>query len=101
MDYTCTPECWGWQPHDLLSISAWQLRLYTEAMEQAEIAAKLAPWDDRIKNNVKLISDFVDTRLRGDRMVSFDPIYDEEGKINETVSEDTGIVDADATDIKS
>ena len=63
MDYTCTPEAWGWQPHDLLSLSAWNLKLYPESLAHAKLALSYASHDERLKNNVKLIENFVATTL--------------------------------------
>ena len=55
MDYTCTPESWGWQPHDLLSIAAWNLNLYHESYQQSKLALQNLPNDDRLKSNFDLI----------------------------------------------
>jgi glycosyltransferase involved in cell wall biosynthesis len=65
MDYTCTPEAWGWQPHDLLSIAAWNLKLYDESLEQAKLALDKLPNDKRLQDNMKLIEDFIAKNLRG------------------------------------
>jgi glycosyltransferase involved in cell wall biosynthesis len=65
MDYTCTPESWGWQPHDLLSIAAWNLKLYDESLEQAKLALDKLPNDKRLQDNMKLIEDFIAKNLRG------------------------------------
>lgn len=59
MDYTCTPEAWGFLPHDLLSIAAWNIGLYQEAYEHSIIALSKAPEDTRLKNNRKVIEDFL------------------------------------------
>jgi hypothetical protein len=58
MDYTCTPEAWGWQPHDLVSIAAWNLGLYHESLEQSRLALARNPEDQRLANNLKLVEDF-------------------------------------------
>jgi glycosyltransferase involved in cell wall biosynthesis len=63
MDYTCTPEAWGFLPHDLASIAAWNLSMYMESLEQAKIALSRNPDDARLKNNLKLVQEFVDTKL--------------------------------------
>lgn len=60
MDYTCTPEAWGWQPHDLLSIAAWNLGLYKESLEQSRLALSRAPDDQRLQNNLKLVEEFIE-----------------------------------------
>lgn len=59
MDYTCTPEAWGSQPHDLCSIAAWNLSLYKESLEQAKLALDKNPNDTRLQSNLKLIEDFM------------------------------------------
>ena len=65
MDYTCTPEAWGWQPHDLLSIAAWNLKLYDESLEHAKLALDKNPDDKRLQTNMQLIDDFIVKNLRG------------------------------------
>jgi hypothetical protein len=64
MDYTCTPEAWGWQPHDLASIAAWNLKLYDESLDQAKLALDKLPNDKRLQDNMKLIEDFIAKNLR-------------------------------------
>ena len=63
MDYTCTPEAWSWLPHDLASIAAWNLRLFNESFEQAKIALDRNPKDERLKNNLRLVGDFISREL--------------------------------------
>lgn len=63
MDYTCTPEAWGYLPHDLASIAAWNLGLYKESVEQAEIALSRNPNDERLKNNLRIVKEFLDKKL--------------------------------------
>ena len=63
MDYTCLPENWGEKPHDLLSIAAWNLKLYNESLEHAKIALSYNPSDSRLKNNLKLIEAYVSQNL--------------------------------------
>jgi len=63
MDYTCTPEAWGYLPHDLASISAWHLGLYKESMEQAKLALERSPNDKRLENNLKIVEEFMNERL--------------------------------------
>lgn len=63
MDYTCTPEAWGWQPHDLLSIAAWNLKLYKESLEHAKLAYEFNKNDERLRKNMDLVADFIATRL--------------------------------------
>lgn len=59
MDYTCTPEAWGWLPHDLLSISAWKMGLYHESLEHSLTALEKNPGDERLTNNLKCIQEFI------------------------------------------
>lgn len=58
MDYTCTPEAWGWQPHDLMSISAWHLGMYEDCLEQSKQALAKLPHDERLKNNLRIVEEF-------------------------------------------
>ena len=64
MDYTCTPEAWGWQPLDLVSIAAWNLKLYEECLEYAKLALEKLPNDTRLQNNLRLIEEFIEKNLR-------------------------------------
>lgn len=66
MDYTCTPEAWGYLPHDLASIAAWNLGLYSESLEHARQALERNPQDERLKNNLKLVEDFVNEKLKNE-----------------------------------
>ena len=50
--YTCDPEVWGYKPHDLAAISAWNLGLHKQAIEQGIEAVNKAPDDERLKNNL-------------------------------------------------
>jgi tetratricopeptide (TPR) repeat protein len=63
MDYTCQQESWAEKPHDLLSIAAWNLKLYTESLVHAEEAIKYNPNDTRLKNNLMLIRNYIDNEL--------------------------------------
>jgi glycosyltransferase involved in cell wall biosynthesis len=53
--YTCDPEVWGHWANDLASISAWQLGMKEEALEQAELAVQATPTDQRLINNLSFI----------------------------------------------
>ena len=53
--YTMDPEVWGARPWDLASLAAWQLGLKDEATQLLEEALKLAPNDERLKNNLQLM----------------------------------------------
>ena len=50
--YTCDPEVWGHQAHDLAAISAWNLGLRDTAIKQGQIAVDLAPHDGRLRSNL-------------------------------------------------
>jgi glycosyltransferase involved in cell wall biosynthesis len=65
MDYSCEPEAWSWQPYDLASLGAWNMRLYAEALDLAEQAHMENPDDARLATNVRLIREFVDAKLGG------------------------------------
>jgi glycosyltransferase involved in cell wall biosynthesis len=54
--YTEDPEAWESLPHDLVSIAAWNLGMRDIALSAAKEAALLAPDDERIQANVKLMS---------------------------------------------
>lgn len=62
-DYTCTPEAWSWQPHDLASIACWNLKLYKEAIAYAKTALEFSPNDKRLQTNVTYIENFIKDRL--------------------------------------
>jgi len=53
--YTSDPMAWGFQPHDLAAIAAWNLGLSNKALTHAENALEFAPDDTRLQNNVRLI----------------------------------------------
>jgi tetratricopeptide (TPR) repeat protein len=53
--YTMDPEVWGSQPWDLGSISAWHLGLKEEATQLLQEAIKLAPDDQRLRNNMQFM----------------------------------------------
>jgi hypothetical protein len=62
-DYTSTPEAWGWKPHDLASLAAWNLKMYRESLEQAGLALATNPQDQRLQNNWRIVKDFYDSQL--------------------------------------
>lgn len=66
MDYTCTPEAWGYLPHDLASISAWNLNMFDESLEQAKIALERNPNDPRLKSNLELVQKYIDENLKNE-----------------------------------
>jgi tetratricopeptide (TPR) repeat protein len=53
--YTMNPDVWGAQPWDLGSISAWHLGLKEEATQLLQEAIKLAPDDQRLRNNMQFM----------------------------------------------
>jgi len=55
--YTCDPEVWGAQPHDLASIAAWHLGLQESAIEQARLAVEKSPDDLRLRANLKAVTE--------------------------------------------
>jgi hypothetical protein len=46
-------DAWGYLPHDLIAIACHNLDKPKEALEHGEKAVALAPWIDRLKENVK------------------------------------------------
>lgn len=58
-DYFNEPHAWGALPHDLLSICAWQIGLHQLAMQHAQVAARLSPDDERIRQNVRFFAEHV------------------------------------------
>jgi len=55
--YTCDPEVWGHQPHDLASIAAWNLGLKEIALKQAQLAVEKSPQDARLRANLNYIQE--------------------------------------------
>jgi len=55
--YTCDPEVWEHWPHDLASISAWQIGMHQVALEQAKLAVEKTPNDIRLVGNLRYIED--------------------------------------------
>ena len=50
--YTSEPASWGFEPHDIAALAAWNLGLKEIALEQGRLALDLAPEDDRLKENL-------------------------------------------------
>jgi len=63
MDYTCSQEAWSEKPHDLAAISAWNLKMYSEALIHARNAVSFNETDQRLQNNKNLIANFIDNEL--------------------------------------
>ena len=53
--YTCDPAVWAHWPHDLASISAWNIGMKDVALEQAKLAVEKTPDDARLQANVNFI----------------------------------------------
>lgn len=62
-DYTSTADAWGWRPHDLASLAAWNLKMYKEALEHAGKALVHNSTDSRLQNNWQIIKDFYDAHI--------------------------------------
>lgn len=54
--YLDTPSAWGAKPHDLAGIAAWNLGLKLLSVSHFEQAVALAPNDDRIRNNLAVVT---------------------------------------------
>jgi len=52
LDYLCEDFAWGALPHDLLSIAAWNLKKYEDAIKHGKLALSYYPEDIRLKNNL-------------------------------------------------
>ncbi len=50
--YTSEPASWGYEPHDLAALSAWNLGLKDVALQQGQIACDLSPDDQRLQTNL-------------------------------------------------
>jgi glycosyltransferase involved in cell wall biosynthesis len=50
--YTCDPEVWGFKPHDLAAISAYNLGYTDEAIRHGTEAVRLSPNDERLIRNL-------------------------------------------------
>lgn len=53
--YISDGACWSYEPHDLCSISAWNIGFPQEALIQAKNALDLNPTDSRLQSNLELI----------------------------------------------
>jgi glycosyltransferase involved in cell wall biosynthesis len=51
--YTMDPTVWGAAPHDLLAIGAYNLGLYSLALEHGKIAAEFEPENQRLADNLE------------------------------------------------
>ena len=50
--YICEGDAWNDLPYDLLALSCYYTGRYTEALEAGRKAAALAPWKERLKENL-------------------------------------------------
>lgn len=57
--YTVDPSAWGSLPHDLASVSGWQLGLHELALHQGKEALALCPDDARMRGNVNFMQGVV------------------------------------------
>jgi glycosyltransferase involved in cell wall biosynthesis len=55
--YTVDPSVWGYSPHDLASIAAWNMGLLDLAKEHAKKAVDLAPDDMRLRRNLEFMNE--------------------------------------------
>lgn len=56
LEYLCEAESWGPVPHDMAAIAAWNMGLKKVSVRQAEQALNLAPYDERLRSNYRLVS---------------------------------------------
>ena len=54
LNYMSSPICWGSLPYDYLSLCYYYLGNYKKAISTIQIAIKLNPTDERLKNNLKI-----------------------------------------------
>lgn len=55
LSYMTEPEAWGAEPYDLAAIACWHLDMLEDAETYAETALTLAPEDERLRENLRLI----------------------------------------------
>lgn len=66
LSYMTEPEAWGAEPYDLAAIACWHLDMLEDAETYAETALTLAPEDERLKNNLRLIREAMSDGSRTD-----------------------------------
>ena len=54
--YICEEKAWGSLPHDLLAVALYYTGDRTRALAEAEAALSFEPNDERLQNNIRLIS---------------------------------------------
>ncbi len=47
MEYLCEAEAWGYTPHDMAAIAAYNLGMYQEAVNHAKDALELSPPEEK------------------------------------------------------
>ena len=52
--YISRGDCWGSLPHDLAAISAWELGLHSDAIEQGAAALAADPENPRLRRNLEI-----------------------------------------------
>lgn len=52
LEYLVESDAWGYLPHDLIAISAFNMGKFEEAISHGQRAVELAPWIDRLKENL-------------------------------------------------
>jgi glycosyltransferase involved in cell wall biosynthesis len=55
--HTRNAAAWGYLPHDILALCAYNLKLKDEAVKHGEIAVEMAPEIERLKTNLKFYKD--------------------------------------------
>jgi len=53
LEYLCEEKAWGYAPYDYAAIAAYNLGLYAEAVEYAEMAYSINPKEERLKTNLE------------------------------------------------
>ncbi|KPL68422.1 hypothetical protein SZ64_10000 [Erythrobacter sp. SG61-1L] len=56
------PRCYGATPDDLAALGAWNIGLHEVATRHARAALAYAPEDERLRNNLKFMEDFLEDR---------------------------------------
>jgi glycosyltransferase involved in cell wall biosynthesis len=67
LDYLCEDFAWGELPHDLASISAWNLGKIEEAIEHIEEAIRIRP-NERLLSNLKHYQEHLDKSKNNDKI---------------------------------
>jgi glycosyltransferase involved in cell wall biosynthesis len=52
LEYLVESDAWGYLPHDLIAIACYNMDKLDEAIEHGHKAAELAPWVERLKQNL-------------------------------------------------